>query len=535
MLTQATATRLPYRDESIHACFCSPPYWGLRIYPNLPPQVWGGDPGCEHVWDVFTHDPNPHGNDGMTNSGLQGGKASQNQTRMETIESATCARCGAWRGHLGNEPELGLFVSNLVAVGREVRRVLRADGTWLLNLGDSFGRNGGETGGGIRDYLHLEGIQKRMISVPAWETYKPKDKLLIPHRVALALQEDGWWVRSDVPWLKVNSLSESVRDRPTVAHEYVFLLSKGKRYYWDRWAVARPSAESSRQRISQQNFASRTGGAKDYGTSGVNRNSSARKALEGFVDGGGSVRQYRTTDAWADSLDEAIDSLRDLLFWLEAHRDGEPLALDGDGLPLGVRTPVGNYGGDHFAAFPERLVVDLLRAAGGLGGCCPRCGKRWERDMEKQLTGRGNTSRTNDDGYVNGKSTARSMAEKRQAYREIGMEGLPPPSFKGWRPACDCGLDETVPPVILDPFVGTGTVSLVCRELGYDFVGADLSAEYLAGHAAPRTGGRTTALALRLESEKITKKYHDCDGAQKTPEGQLILFSDSERSESKGE
>ena len=146
-------------------------------------------------------------------------------------------------GQIGLEASPDDYVAELVAVFRAVRRVLRDDGVLFLNLGDSYSgsaNSGGDSiprqrlssGGGMTsgDAVHVSG----MASKPG----KPKDLLMIPARVALALQADGWWLRSDIIWAKPNPMPESVTDRPTSAHEHVFLLAKSARYYWDADAIA---------------------------------------------------------------------------------------------------------------------------------------------------------------------------------------------------------------------------------------------------------------------------------------------------------
>ena len=153
----------------------------------------------------------------------------------------------------GHADQLGLestpeaYVANLVAVFREVRRVLADDGTLWLNLGDSYstdtkwggssGSLNGHQGGGARRERNLD------------SGLKPKDLVGIPWRVAFALQADGWYLRSDVIWAKPNPMPESVTDRPTKSHEYLFLLSKSARYYYNADAIAEPIAESQVGRI----------------------------------------------------------------------------------------------------------------------------------------------------------------------------------------------------------------------------------------------------------------------------------------------
>lgn len=150
-------------------------------------------------------------------------------------------------GQIGLEETPTAFVAELVAVFREVRRVLRADGTLWLNLGDTYmgGRSGGITSvltsqrnhTAARAAWEAASTDKRHREAPG---LKPKDLVGIPWRVAFALQADGWWLRSDIVWHKPSAMPEAVRDRPTRAHEYLFLLSKSAKYSYDAAAIAEP-------------------------------------------------------------------------------------------------------------------------------------------------------------------------------------------------------------------------------------------------------------------------------------------------------
>ncbi len=150
-------------------------------------------------------------------------------------------------GQIGLEPTLAEYVATLVSVFREVRRVLRDDGTCWLNLGDSYGR--GARVDNINDNKRGLGANTGHVSLTtagaygrgAREHLKPKDLMMVPARVALALQEDGWWLRSDIIWAKKNCMPESVTDRPTSSHEHIFLLTKSARYYYDAEAVREES------------------------------------------------------------------------------------------------------------------------------------------------------------------------------------------------------------------------------------------------------------------------------------------------------
>lgn len=164
-------------DESVHCVVTSPPYWGLRDY--------GVD------------------------------------------------------GQIGLEATPAEFVARMVDVFREVRRVLRKDGTCWMNLGDSYLNAKGEAGGvDPKQPARRHGLRPQDVSIAG---IKRKDLIGVPWRAAFALQADGWWLRSDIIWSKPNPMPESVTDRPTKAHEYVFLLTKSERYHYDAEAIAEPA------------------------------------------------------------------------------------------------------------------------------------------------------------------------------------------------------------------------------------------------------------------------------------------------------
>lgn len=200
-------------EQSVQMCVTSPPYWGLRDYGTG--QWDGGSAECEHRKPVR-----------QGASGVRANRA--NIAEQNGAYSEVCEECGARRidRQLGLESTPGEYMANMVEVFREVRRVLRDDGTLWLNLGDSYANNPASTGKG-RAYERAPGL-------------KVKDLCGIPWRVAFALQADGWYLRQDIIWHKPNPMPESVRDRCTKAHEYLFLLSKRERYYFDSDAIAEP-------------------------------------------------------------------------------------------------------------------------------------------------------------------------------------------------------------------------------------------------------------------------------------------------------
>jgi len=202
-------------DGFAHTCVTSPPYWGLRDYG---------------------HD-----------------------------------------GQIGLEETPDAYVERMVAVFREVRRVLRDDGTLWLNLGDSYATGAGKVGdrpGGGAQGDGWQGAKTSPNRLPI-EGLKPKDLVGIPWRVAFALQADGWYLRSDIIWHKPNPMPESVTDRPTKAHEYVFLMSKSPRYYYDADAIKERSFTGSNA-VNRAARVHATGGAITGGTSDIQTRSETK-------------------------------------------------------------------------------------------------------------------------------------------------------------------------------------------------------------------------------------------------------------------
>ena len=227
--------------ESVQCVVTSPPYWGLRDYGT---STWeGGNEECDHAPDRNS-----------PSSKLEGGKTTQG---MAKIFKEVCLSCGAKRidNQLGLEPTPDAYVANMVEVFRGVRRVLRDDGTVWLNLGDSYAGSGkGQMGDGTHSREHgtKQGTSKGTLvgGLPThYDGIKPKDLVGIPWRVAFALQADGWYLRSDIIWTKPNPMPESVTDRPTKSHEYIFLLTKNAHYYYDADAIREPHLPVTMERI----------------------------------------------------------------------------------------------------------------------------------------------------------------------------------------------------------------------------------------------------------------------------------------------
>jgi len=152
-------------------------------------------------------------------------------------------------GQLGLEKTPEEYVEKMVKVFREVKRVLKKDGTCFLNLGDSYAGSTGQTGGkGLNTYQKEANATNSMMKPSKINGLKPKDLCMIPARVAIALQSDGWWLRQDIIWHKPNPMPESVQDRCTKSHEFIFLLTKSAKYYYDNDAIREPVSDVSLKR-----------------------------------------------------------------------------------------------------------------------------------------------------------------------------------------------------------------------------------------------------------------------------------------------
>lgn len=251
-------------DSSVQCVVTSPPYWGLRKYSGLPDLIWGGNEKCEHDFNIDTPPRRNRGNLDIVDPNSE--QATNFASAYDVTSMKTCSLCGAWKGQYGLEPTPEMYIEHTLVFLWEIRRVLRKDGVVFWNIGDSYA--GSNSGKG--DYRKKKGLQKDIYDwehpqaqTSKWDkwrrglggeesgvslsgipigTLKPKDLCLIPFRVAIAAQEAGWWVRSVIIWSKPNPMPESVTDRPTESHEYILMLTKSAKYYWDMEAIREPIA-----------------------------------------------------------------------------------------------------------------------------------------------------------------------------------------------------------------------------------------------------------------------------------------------------
>jgi DNA modification methylase len=217
-------------SNSADCCVSSPPYWGLRSYIGVPQGIWGGDKDCEHQWVSFIR----KGISGGTKTEKLKTHGEENFQIVPDSEQASCAKCGAWRGCLGLEPELEQYVSNLCEIFDEVYRVLKPTGTCFLNVGDCFLGSGKGVWKG-REKANKESFkfeEKPVQLMGGWK--KPKQLALVPFRVAIEMQNRGWLLRNVINWRKPNQLPSSTKDRFTCDSEPVFFFTKQQKYYFEQ-------------------------------------------------------------------------------------------------------------------------------------------------------------------------------------------------------------------------------------------------------------------------------------------------------------
>ncbi len=482
--------RLP--GDSIHCVVTSPPYWGLRDY-GLRPVRWGGKARCEHEWEP-TRPPRHCEAHGVADE-TSGGNA------VVAYDApgggSTCRRCGGWLGQLGLEPTPERFVEHIAGVFDEVRRVLRPDGTLWLNLGDTYATHPSGLTGEKRWKASTLAGRERSGAEQAGRMdkrapgLKPKDLVGIPWRVAFELQRRGWWLRSDCVWAKPNPMPEAVQDRPTRSHEYIFLLTKEARYFYDQDAERQPMAESTFER------------AQHHYANPVDNPETDSK------HGSGSPKAYPVLSPAMRALGPKQDALGKRTYTGFNDRYDENPPASGANLRTVWDIVTQPFKGAHFATFPEAIPERCIRLGTSEKGCCPKCGAPWERKVEKTYPAEpirpvkdykddGASRGWAKGGGADGSNPARSMSGNEWNEWKAANPGRP----LGWFPTCTCpDPGDPIPCVVLDPFAGSGTTLQVARSLGRRSIGIELNPAYVV--LAKKRAGQTADILSFSESEPI--------------------------------
>jgi DNA modification methylase len=421
LLCGGAADMLPALPErSVHCVCTSPPFFGLRDYET---GRWvGGDPACDH---------GVRRRDGPKQTqGAQSGHAA----RADRLARRRCV-CGARRedAQIGLEDTPAAYVRALVRVFARVWRVLRDDGTVWLNLGDTYCTHPhGPPGANAEDPkwvgARVRGrTEQGQANRSRLDGFKHKDRLMIPARVAIALQKAGWYLRDEVVWAKPNPMTMSVTDRTVASHEMIYLLAKRPKYFFDHVAVHEPAVTAGR----------------------VPKGKKATCPEAARACGRKSGNTQRTLS------DQAVALTRN-------KRSVWPVATV-------------SYSGAHFAVWPPGLVRPMVLASTSARGVCPGCGAPWARLVEKTRVptrpGQAGKLLAHSDGDA---ATAEANGWNRDPGRHVTEYRT-----VGWEPTCRCDRPDVVPATVLDPFCGSGTTLKVAVESGRYGIGIDLSERYL--------------------------------------------------------
>jgi DNA modification methylase len=507
-------------DDYYQTILTSSPFWGLRAY-DTKPQIWDGDPNCEHKWDDV-HPAGYRANDPGTNKDNIGSQHRQNR------RSQICSKCGAYLGELGLEPTPGLFIEHLALIYNEVYRVLRPDGTFWVNIDDSYM---GGASGGHADPLYAEGRNVR--GSVWWNSSIPNKSLaLIPQLLAVSLQRSGWVVRNTIIWHKVNSMPESADDRLTNDFEYFYLCVKStKSQFWTHRDLSGTRKQPKPDyrwvnRITDDEVSSEPSDAKEIIIcpnclgSGIETIDVSYEMMGELVpdsfeqecslcEGDKKIEKWKRINLW-DSHDYYfdMDAIREPHRWehvgeMRKGRDSKnggsvknPVRGMGNttgsfrGFGEGGRNkramlsvPTKPFKGAHFATFPEELIEPMIKAGTSTAGCCPKCKAPYTRviklgnPIEEWKKASGADSNGEYKGQAQ-KEYDRARAQNASDVKRRILEGMRERKTSGWRPTCDCNAGEPVGCDVLDPFSGSGTTGKVAIENGCIYTGIDLNEKY---------------------------------------------------------
>jgi DNA modification methylase len=372
----------------------SPPYYGLRDYQTsviIPTRT--DMPDCRHKWVALP---------------------------PESQYKAYCEICDAFKQdqQIGIEETPEQYVQKLTAVFREVRRVLRDDGTLWLNLGDSYARSNSDIDNkmGSVEFARPSRTEVKRPPHGIPDGIRPKNLLGIPWKVAFSLQADGWILRQDLIWEKPNTMPESVKDRCTKSHEYVFLLAKSEKYFYDAEAIKVPSKQPGRTRT--------IAGLKtrDIPLGDPNYRSGSEQWRGSITDS--ETRNARSV--WSIATRACKDA--------------------------------------HFAVMAPELARRCILAGSAEKGC-EYCGTAWDRIVEHTPMVIGPKAGSYGSRTTDGLSgTMVSPSETHTV---------------GFEPGCMCDNIGSGKSIVLDPFSGAGTTAYVASKLGRQYIGIELNPQYV--------------------------------------------------------
>ncbi|MFA4928256.1 MAG: site-specific DNA-methyltransferase [Patulibacter sp.] len=466
------------------------------------------------------------------------------------------------KGQIGLEKTPKEFIEILVEVFRECWRVLRDDGTFWLNMGDSYAGSGkgpsGHTGLGCQE--DRQGFHDENVHVP--KGWKAGDLMGIPWLLAFALRDAGWYLRTDIVWHKPNPMPESNKTRPTRAHEFLFLFAKsGKVQFWthptfegtrkkpapDYYFVNNQTSEEGEPPENWKNltYVDEETGKKSklwsrrnrwigwkyfYDAEAIREPASSSYAKDKRPEG--ILRQRCNDNTKYDREESQFRKVRSLhkqeeigkATYADLNKSGRghtPTANKRDVWKI----PTTQRKEKHFASFPDRLVEEAIKAGSSEAGCCPRCGAPYFRRVHRIASTMNIRVRDGKKGIISDKSGLGVQYEASEGeIADYGPEEAGICETLGWAPTCDCNAGDPIPCTVMDPFCGRGTVLIVGRRMSRSGIGIDLNPDYC----------QMVKKNLELENDKPgipVMEFNLCEGPeeleiQKSPcilKGQITL------------
>lgn len=465
-------------SKSVQMCVCSPPYYNVRDYKT---GEWdGGSPECDHIEYRKPVGGDPSSRLGLSSSGgaRRMGAANNTHHAYERQFKGACGKCGAVRvdKQIGVEKTVDEYVGNLVTAFTELKRVLRDDATLWVNIGDKYADDG-----------NLEGV---------------------PWRFAFAMQDAGYILRQDIIWAKPSPMPTSVKNRCTPSHEYIFLFSKSKNYYYDNVAIKTASVSDGR----------------------VIKYDGSQKNSDAQLEYGMRTRPHTTSIVATTSNKRSVWSVDEenvLLRWLDVNHPDvlSSFLQENTGKTDVWKVAYSGYVGKHFACFPESLIEPCILAGSSEHGCCSGCSAPYRRVTEEYKLTR---PRPNDFVKRTGEEGTGNLCPNTVAGVEV--------TTVGWEPSCSCrgvhiatdvkkvrfqgvqtepvyvdGSEDrhtpikslidaeecgVLPCVILDIFNGAATTSVCGLKHGRRVWGIELNEKYNAENSIPRISARLLDLGL---------------------------------------
>ena len=427
-------------SDSIDCIITSPPYWELRWYGEQTKTIWDGEPNCEHEWgEVITERVDETGFERNRRGLNKSAEEHDGNPRYATTnnppvkkEHQFCKKCGAWFGQLGLEPDLVMYHNHLLQITAELKRVLKKTGTMWWVHGDSYCGSQGHF-----DAKNPKAREGKLI--PDWKDYPKKCLYLQNYRLAIRMiDEQGWTLRNEVIWHKLNAMPSSTKDRLTTVHEPVFFFTKSQKYFFDLDSIRVPP---------------KTHENRPYGivrTREWEYNSPYPQVWK--LEDPSKPKKERNRKPTNPQPNNDMS-----MHWGEHPLGKNP----GDVWTINTQPAPPEARGKHFAMFPEKLVQSMI-----LAGCprevCKKCGKpRFPilKSLFKQHSIGATSGCYHVERNFKGDNTVVNSTVR-----------------IGWTD-CGCGAGFE-PGIVLDPFAGSGTTCVVAKKLGYDYIGIEINPEY---------------------------------------------------------